>query len=127
MIIKITGKLGETKTEPERAEVETGEPVQWSIEVTGGSRRVPYVLWEVYFERESPFRERSWRVTSELREPRRRRWRDKRKAMHKANIEAGQANEPGEYKYGVRAFAGSSPELVSDDDPLIIVRRRTRG
>ena len=126
MIINITGRLGETKAEPERAIIEVGEPVQWAVRVAGGRRWIPSVLWEVYFEKESPFRERTWRVSSELKEPGRRRWRDKRKAVHVATIEAGEAHEPGEYKYGVRAFAGSTQELLGDDDPYIVVRERPR-
>ena len=34
----------------------------------GGSRRISSLLWEVYFDGESPFRERSWKIKSESKE-----------------------------------------------------------
>lgn len=124
MIIRITGELGETKAEPERAVVEAGEWVAWEVQVSAGRRAVPIVTWEVYFDRESPFKERTWRVETELLGPRRKRWRDKNKTAYRAKISAGEANEPGEYKYGVRAFFSSSESPLSDDDPYIVVRTR---
>jgi hypothetical protein len=129
MIIHITGRLGKTKAEPERAVVDVGEPVEWSVEVSAGPRAVPLVTWEVYFGHESPFDQRSWRVESKIvgrrrKWPLRKRWRDKNKNVYRAKITAGEANEPGEYKYGVRAFSSSPETPLSDDDPYIVVRRR---
>jgi hypothetical protein len=46
MIIRITGTLEQTRTEPARAEVSVGEEVQWLIEVAGSTRSV---RWEIYF------------------------------------------------------------------------------
>jgi len=121
MNIRITGTLRQTRTEPERAEVAVGEHVQWSIEVTGGTRSVE---WEVYFDNESPFRRRSYRVRTEAQVltippvP--------EAGVHIGRIEAGSADEPGQYKYGVRATDETANRQLSDDDPYIIVRRRSR-
>jgi hypothetical protein len=121
MNIRITGTLERTRTEPERAEVAVGETVQWSIEVTGGTRSVE---WEIYFENESPFRRRSYRVRTEAQSltipavP--------ETGVHVGRIDAGIADEPGEYKYGVKATDETTRRALSDDDPYIIVRRRPR-
>ena len=39
-------------------------------------------------------------------------------------IEAGEAQQPGEYKYGVRATDASTNEELCDDDPFLIVQSR---
>lgn len=120
MIIHITGRLGESRTSPERAEVAAGETVQWLIEVVGGTRAI---RWEVYFQGRSPFRQRAYNIRTEVRVsfpqgPR------PEEAVHIGRIDAGEANEPGEYKYGVRAVDDATRAALSDDDPYIIVRRR---
>jgi hypothetical protein len=46
--------------------------------------------------------------------------------VHVGQIDAGSADDPGEYKYGVRATDGVTRQELSDDDPYIIVRRRPR-
>jgi len=121
MNIHITGTLERTRTEPERAEVAVGETVRWSIEVTGGTRSVE---WEVYFENESPFRRRSYRVTTDARlltiPP------GPEAGLHVGQIDAGIADERGEYKYGVKATDETTRRALSDDDPYIIVRRHPR-
>jgi hypothetical protein len=66
MIIRITGTLERTRTEPERAEVSVGEHVQWSIEVAGRTRSVG---WEIYFGEQSPFRRRSYSVATAVQVP----------------------------------------------------------
>ena len=46
-------------------------------------------------------------------------------AVHVGEVDAGAAEEPGEYKYGVRATDDSTGRVLNDDDPYIIVRRRS--
>jgi hypothetical protein len=125
MYIRITGRLGQTRTDPERAEVEVGETVQWSIEVTSRTRHVPSVAWEVYFDHASPFRQRSYSVTTAVQVPLGDPPRDE-EGVYIGRMEAGEANEPGEYKYGVRAVNEATRQALSDDDPYIIVRWRPR-
>lgn len=126
MIILVRGRLGNITVEPERAVVEVGDHVEWSIEVNGWHRKSPgaSVTWEIYFGQETPFSRHNWRVETEVKLPRRKRWRDKNKVAYVATIEAGEANGPGEYKYGVRAFSDSPGAPISDDDPYLIVRPR---
>jgi len=122
MKIRITGTLDGTRTEPEKAEVAVGEHVSWSIEVRG---RTPSVGWEIYFENDSPFRRRSYRVATTMRVSQTYPPSDEA-AIHVGEVDAGTAEEPGEYKYGVRASDDSTGRILSDDDPYIIVRRRSR-
>ena len=124
MVIHIWGRLGETRISPDRAEVDIGEPVGWLIEVDGGprSRRelvVSRVAWQIYFEGPSPFRERSYDVTTEVD-------RDAQQLVHRVMIDAGEGAEPGDYKYGVRAVNAQTRQALSDDDPYIVVRPRSR-
>ena len=121
MNICIMGSIGRTRTEPEHAEVAVGESVQWSIAVTGEIRSVE---WEVYFDGGSPFWRRSYRVTTEaelLTIP-----PVTDGGVHVGRIDAGIADEPGEYKYGVKATSEATGRQLSDDAPYIIVRRRPR-
>lgn len=122
MNIRITGTLEQTRTEPEKAEVGVGEHVTWSIAVAGRSRSVE---WEIYFDSQSPFRRRSYRVATAVTVPRTFPPSDEA-GVHVGQIEAGAAEEPGEYKYGVRAVDQANQRALSDDDPYIIVRRRSR-
>ncbi len=122
MNIRITGTLARTRTEPEKAEVGVGEHVTWSIAVAGRSRSVE---WEIYFEDRSPFRRRSYQVATEATVPR----TDApggETSVHVGQIDAGAAEEPGEYKYGVRATDKANQQALSDDDPYLIVRPRSR-
>lgn len=125
MVIHILGRLGETKISPDRAEVEIGEPVRWLIEVDAGTRpisalTVPAVAWRIYFKGFSPFQQRSYDVTTEVD------FDARQQLVHRAVIDAGEANEPGDYKYGVRAVNPETRQALSDDDPYIVVRRRSR-
>lgn len=122
MNIRITGTLQHTRTEPERAEVAVGEHVQWSIEVAG---RNGSVEWEIYFEERSPFRRRSFRVATAVQRPLTFPPTGE-EGVHVGQISAGAAEEPGEYKYGVRATDQETNRPLSDDDPYIIVGRRFR-
>jgi hypothetical protein len=125
MIIQITGRLGETKITPERAEVTVGETVLWAIEVSAGNFRAPAVRWDVYFQDAIPFKRPPISITSRLHDT----FREISPREHRAYtavINAGQAEEPGEYKYGIRAIDTLTGLALSDDDPYIVVRRRFR-
>jgi hypothetical protein len=123
MIIRIAGTLEQTRTEPERAEVSVGEHVQWSIEVAGRTRSVG---WEIYFGEQSPFRRRSYSVATAVQIPLTFPPSDEG-GVHVGAVDAGAVDaEPGEYKYGVRATDSATQRALSDDDPHIIVRRRSR-
>ncbi|MEO5925085.1 MAG: hypothetical protein ABIR70_14790 [Bryobacteraceae bacterium] len=123
MIIRITGTLEQTRTEPGRAEVSVGEHVQWLIEVAGRARSVG---WEIYFEGQSPFRRRSYRLATAVQAPLTFPPSEE-EGVHVGAVDAGAVDaEPGEYKYGVRAIDSATQRALSDDDPHIIVRRRLR-
>jgi hypothetical protein len=121
MNIHITGTLDGTRTEPSKAEVAVGEHVKWSIQVTGRTRSVG---WEIYFENKSPFRRQSYRLATAVQVPLTFPPSDEA-AVHVGEVDAGAAEEPGEYKYGVRATDDSTGRVLNDDDPYIIVRRRS--
>ncbi len=114
MVIEITGIVGRTRTEPERAVVALGETVRWVIRA--GATGVKSVEWQVYFSHGSPFKERSWKLTTE--------GGSENDAAHAGVIDAGEAQQPGEYKYGVRAVDASTNQEISDDDPFLIVQSR---
>ena len=114
MDIEITGVVGSTRTEPERAVVALGETVRWLVRVRAG---VKSIEWRVYFSKGSPFKEGSWKTTTE-------RSSEGDDAAHTGVIEAGEAQQPGEYKYGVRATDASTNEELCDDDPFLIVQSR---
>jgi hypothetical protein len=42
-------------------------------------------------------------------------------ADHQAATDALRADEPGDYKYGVRVEDAESGEVIGDDDPVLIV------
>jgi hypothetical protein len=114
MDIEITGVVGSTRTEPERAVVALGETVRWLVRARA---RVKSIEWRVYFSKGSPFKEGSWKTTTEGSS-------EGGDAAHTGVIEAGEAQQPGEYKYGVRATDASTNEELSDDDPFLIVQSR---
>ncbi len=115
MTIEITGAVRSTKTQPERAVVALGDTVQWVIRV--GATGVKSISWQVYFNEGSPFKNRSWRMTTEGSS-------DKDEFVHTGVIDAGEAQKPGEYKYGVRAVDASDNKELSDDDPFLVVQPR---
>jgi hypothetical protein len=115
MVIEITGIVGHTRTEPERAVVSLGETVRWVVRAGGNG--VKSIEWQVYFNHGSPFKERSLKMTTEE-------GSENGEAPHAGVIDAGEAQQPGEYKYGVRAVDTSTNQELSDDDPFLIVQSR---
>jgi hypothetical protein len=123
MNIRIVGTLQNTRTEPERAEVSVGEHVNWSIQVTGRTRSVE---WEIYFESQSPFQRRRYRVATAVQVPLTFPPTDE-VGVHVGVVDAGPVEgEPGQYKYGVRPIDQATQKALSDDDPYIIVRQPSR-
>lgn len=123
MNIRITGRLGATRAEPERAEVSVGETVQWTIGVTSGRLLVRSVAWELYFEGRTPFLQRSFRLVTAVQVPRQEP-PFLQQVLYTGQIIAGEAIEPGEYKYGVRTVDEATGNPLGDDDPYLIVRPR---
>lgn len=115
MDIEITGIVGRTRTVPERAVVALGETVRWIVRAAGNG--VKSIEWQVYFRQGSPFKERSLKMTTEA-------GSENGQAPHAGVIDAGEAQQPGEYKYGVRAVDASTSKELGDDDPFLIVQSR---
>lgn len=115
MDIEITGIVGRTRTIPERAVVALGETVRWIVRAGGiGAKSIE---WQVYFRQGSPFKEHSWKMKTEGKS-------ENDDAAHAGVIDAGETQQPGEYKYGVRAVDTSTNQELSDDDPFLIVQSR---
>jgi hypothetical protein len=119
MEITIIGRLGESAiVSPDPAIVCVGEPVIWNVHFdTTNLRSGPFRFrmrfrWRIYFrDGIHPFEVdpgRSEHVT------------DTDQSML---IASGNAQKPGDYKYGVLIGNADTGDVLSDDDPRLIVRR----
>lgn len=75
--------------------------------------------WTIYFSNGHPFgslRSGIWRQRTDAAKPGDR-------GSHRGILAAAPAREPGDYKYGVRISNARTGEQLSDDDPMLIVRR----
>jgi hypothetical protein len=95
---------------PDPAVVDQGMVIEWYFLVEPG---LPTLDLEVYFSKGSPT---GW--------PRRRTKADRSQHGSTSSVIEAVAEEPGEYKYGVRAIEHATEEVIADDDPYLIVRRR---
>jgi hypothetical protein len=107
-IIRVMFDRGSVTIDPYSAEVSQGGKVRFEITIRQG---LPDVEAEVYFDERSPFR-----------------WRAERVRVPAGTAGGGPrwieatADEPGDFKYGVRAVTAAEGILVADDDPFLTVR-----
>lgn len=108
---------------PEVAVIPRGTPVQWLVRNDYGHRyllhRYPRLFWEIYFVGRSPFPRFSGllRIRTSSDSP------EDSNASHNGSTEPLIAEEEGEFKYGIRVIDAETKELISDEDPWLIVGR----
>lgn len=103
---------GKIKVDPDPAVVKVGTPVQWHFVVSGIQAHTK-LRWEVYFDHTNPF---TWTVRSLETSG------DAEQADQVGVVFGGEAQKPGDHKYGVRVFHSDSGESLGDDDPRLVVR-----
>jgi hypothetical protein len=108
VVISISGKAEKPHIAPDPAHVTLGEAVTWHV------RLYPThdldLECKIYFDADNPFNS-SYGGTLTLR----------LNAGTVALLRGGPAQEPGDYKYGVR-ISTTMGVTLSDDDPRLIVR-----
>lgn len=128
MIIFLRFEAGHVTVLPDPAVVHVGDRVVWEPIVIGydyqrrtpGQRRSsqPRLLFTIYFEHGHPFRDVfGQRFSRDATFP------EEVRPERPVVIEPGAVDVPGEFKYGVRLLEENGAGLLSDDDPLLIVRR----
>ncbi len=113
MIISVQSLAGaRLRISPDPAIVHVGDRVVWRMHLlhrlTGFRFRLK---WTIYFHKDHPF---SGDYREELTES--------GETNSDIIIDAGKAETPGDYKYGVRIANAETHETISDDDPILIVR-----
>lgn len=106
--ISVRIRKGEIQVSPDPAIVDQGKPIEWRFSV---ERSVASGSIELYFSGATPT---GWNVETV---------RYSESTSSQPRIGAI-AEDPGEYKYGIRATAEQTNEVVADDDPWLIVRPR---
>lgn len=99
--------------QPDPAIVHVGDRVAWELFFDSPRRnfRSP-LLWIIYFREKHAFRNH---YGSE--------WQQRSEPNQKVIVDAGKAEEHGDYKYGVRIINAETGKELSDDDPRLIVIR----
>jgi hypothetical protein len=133
--ITVTFEDGKWTVDPDPADVNVGTRITWLVRVKRSS--VSLQRWTVYFDHGTPFRKAD-RIAVTTRNTqlgailiRDASARDALKQAgvptdvivdHQGVIGPVSAEEPGDYKYGVRLEDAESGEKIGDDDPRLIVR-----
>ena len=99
VIVKVTFAYRQITISPDVAYARVGQAVQWEVSSDEA------VIWEVYFDHGSPFSSSHGVLNSGC-----------------GKVSLGNAQQPGDYKYGVRVVSPTSHETLGDDDPMLIVR-----
>lgn len=95
---------------PDPATVARGTPVIWKFQTN--TLPVQKILWTAYFDHGSPFGDQGNRfITNTVISA----------GQHVGTTGAMSADEPGDYKYGVRADDVLGGTTLGDDDPRLIV------
>jgi len=95
---------------PDPAVVDIGTSVTWKLQANALSP--PQIRWTVYFDHGSPFRTQGTQfITTTL----------LTSNQHIGTTAAMSADDPGDYKYGVRAEDLSNQIILGDDDPRLVV------
>lgn len=115
MIVTLLFRRGEPlKISPDPAYVPLGQRVTWVIAYWPAHPSWERSLkWTLYFQDGNPF---DFRKDTHLV------WQPERFGNNRAEITSGPVERPGDYKYGIRTQHIDSGEIVSDDDPYLIVR-----
>ena len=115
MIISLVVVPGQPlRITPEPAFIRVGESVSWELSVASGFH-IDAIEWSIYFRGADPFRRGKGSIWTHV-------TRRLPSGVHGGVLDVGPAQEPGEYKYGVRTANANTREELSDDDPYLVVR-----
>jgi hypothetical protein len=95
---------------PDPAVVQSGTLVTWRFQTNKLSSE--RIRWTVYFQHGSPFRLQASQFTTTT---------SSTAGQHTGTTGATSADDPGDYKYGVRAEDPLIKHILGDDDPRLIV------
>lgn len=103
---------GKFRTSPDPAIVPRGAPIMWRFRADNLTETAR-IRWIVYFEHGNPFGDKSPRFIGTL--------SGQAARQHSAATGIAFADNPGDYKYGVRAEDALNGQRLGDDDPMIVV------
>jgi hypothetical protein len=112
MEIWVEFNSGKFRTSPDPAIVPRGTPIVWRFRADNAAETAR-IRWMVYFDRGTPFGDKSPPFATTL--------SGQVAGQHSAATTIAFADNPGDYKYGVRAEDASSGKQLGDDDPMIVV------
>jgi hypothetical protein len=110
MEIKVSFNHGKLTFSPDPAIVRRGTIVNWRFQTSVGT--FPKLRWIVYFNKGSPFRVQNPLFVADT---------SSAQGQHIGTSGQMSADDPGDYKYGVRVIDSSIHETIGDDDPRLIV------
>jgi hypothetical protein len=105
--ISVSIEAGKVIVSPDPAVVDAGTSVEWRFEVNPD---LPSLTLEIYFSGASPT---GWLSEQAI-------YSESRSSP----IIGAVVQQPGDYKYGVKASNHETNEVIADDDPYLVVRPR---
>jgi hypothetical protein len=119
MEIVVSLKNGKLSFAPDPAYVSVGELVNWRFRspiMLPLRRQLPLeIRWTIYFPVDLPFRFVGGEILITTKE-------DPQRGSHDGATPPVSADQPGDYKYGVRAQDAATSAVIDDEDPRLIVR-----
>jgi hypothetical protein len=110
MEIKVTFDHGRLTFSPDPAIVRRGTLVSWRFQTN--ELPFPQLQWVVYFNKGSPFRDQGDQFITDT---------PVFGGKHIVTSPEMSADDPGDYKYGVRVVNSANQHELGDDDPRLIV------
>lgn len=111
MEIKVKFDHGKFTFLPDPAIVRRGTLVNWRFQANG--LPFPQLEWVVYFNEGSPFRGQGAQIVVDT---------PAVDGQHIGTSPEMSADDPGDYKYGVRVVDATNQQTLGDDDPRLIVK-----
>jgi hypothetical protein len=115
VVIQVVKQLAKRSVDvtPDPAHVHTGESVSWAIHAESPNE-IGAIEWEILFENDSPFGDQqieSLKTTT----------KSKGGEGHHGTVNGGSAKKPGDWKYRIKSSDVTTGEVLTDDDPRLIV------
>ena len=101
---------GKLSSSPDPARVQQGTPVTWRF--LAGELGISQLRWVVYFTYKHPFGDQGSQFVTNT---------DLVGRQHTGSTGAMSADDPGDYKYGVRLVDSRDQKTLADDDPRLVV------
>lgn len=117
MDIKVTFDHGKLVFDPDPAYVYRGELVSWIFHANAVGTLGTPLRWSVYLQHGSPFRRQVTDFIADTLPS---------QGRHSGTAGGMPADDPGDYKYGVRLDDLINKVTLADDDPRLIVSREYR-